>query len=56
MKKMDKKKAQEALEALSRVAATLNEQCADDPNTMRAIGKIIVQVDDLIFRLKRKGC
>jgi len=56
MKKGGKQKVQQALEALSRAAATLNEQYADDPNTRRAIGKIIVQVDDLIFRLKRKGC
>lgn len=56
MKKINKQKAQQVLETLSRAAATLNEQYADDPNTKRAISKIIVQVDDLIFRLKRKGC
>lgn len=56
MKKIDKQKVQQALEALNMAAATLNEQCADDPNTKRAICKIIVQVDNLIFRLKGKGC
>lgn len=56
MKRMDKQKVQQALEALNMAAATLNKQCADDPNTKRAIGKIIVRVDNLIFRLKRKGC
>ncbi|WP_320052637.1 hypothetical protein [uncultured Acetobacteroides sp.] len=56
MKNMDKQKVQQAIEALNQAIATLNEQCADDSNTKRTIDKISHLVNDLGFKLKKRGC